>query len=95
VRRFSLLLALCALALVPLTTSCASRGVDRCYIPLTRYEPVKEIYVKTGSMQRVEEVMEQEKWAQCERNQLRYYLARDLKLEQHERELLSGSVVTR
>jgi hypothetical protein len=94
VRRFSLLLALCALALVPLITSCG-RGVDRCYIPMARYEPVKEIFEKTGSMQRVEEVMEQEKWAQCERNQLRYYLARDLKLEQHERELLSGSVVTR
>jgi hypothetical protein len=57
-------------------------------LPTTRYEPLKELFHESGSMARVEEVMEQEDWAPCERNQLRYFLTRDLYLELLEREQL-------
>lgn len=63
--------------------------MDRCYLPMARYQPLKEIFQETGSMQQVEEIMEEEKWAQCERNQFRYYLTRDLYLESLEREMMT------
>ncbi len=83
-RWFPVFVGVCAVVLV----GCAPRA-RRCYLPATRYEPLKELFQESGSMARVEEVMEQEDWAPCERNQLRYFLTRDLYLELLEREQLS------
>jgi hypothetical protein len=85
-RWFPVLAVVCTVAL-PLA-GCAPRA-GRCYLPATRYEPLKELFHESGSMARVEEVMEQEDWAPCERNQLRYFLTRDLYLEMLEREQLA------
>lgn len=60
---------------------CAHTPGDRCYLEITRYNEQKEIFLKTGSMQRVEQSMEELKWAECEREQLRYQLAKDLNLD--------------
>jgi len=69
----------CAAAL--LLAACAGWEGDRCYVPVDRYAAMKELFVATGSMQRVEDAMEDENWAACERNQFRYLLRKDLYLD--------------
>lgn len=61
---------------------CAWRANDRCYLPMERYRPMKAVFLETGSMQRVEQLMEEEQWLECERRQMRYMLAKDLHLEE-------------
>lgn len=60
---------------------CAHTKGDRCYLDFKRYNQQKQLFLSTGSMQRVEQSMELEQWAECEREQLRYQLAKDLKLD--------------
>lgn len=84
--RFVLPLAALALLAAP-TTGCVNKARDRCYLDMPRYRAMKEVFVETGSMQRVEQIMEEEQWRTCERNQFRYMLTRDLYLEDLEEEL--------
>lgn len=84
--RFVLPLALLALLVAP-TVGCVNKARDRCYLDMPRYRAMKEVFVETGSMQRVEQIMEEEQWRLCERNQFRYMLTRDLYLEDLEQEL--------
>ena len=74
------------LFLASLLASCAAHGLDpatdRCYLSLARYEPLRDLYEETGSWQVVEQVMDEEKWAPCERNQMRYWLAKSLYLDE-------------
>ncbi|MBX3728458.1 MAG: hypothetical protein KF858_04665 [Candidatus Sumerlaeia bacterium] len=80
--RWAHLIRLFPLALVGLVlTGCAWRKDDRCYLSMDRYRDVRTVYLETGSMQRVEQVMEDERWSTCERNQLRYLLRKDLFLD--------------
>ncbi|MGF1573014.1 MAG: hypothetical protein ACFCU1_08070 [Sumerlaeia bacterium] len=64
-----------------MTFGCAHTKGDRCYLDIIRYNEKKELFINTGSMQRVEQSMELEKWAECEREQLRYQLTKDLQLD--------------
>jgi hypothetical protein len=90
-RHLSLLLALglCVTSM----GGCAWYKRDKCYLPAGRYYAMKTLFEETGSMQRVEQAMKQEGWANCERNQFRYWLAKDLGLEELEVELLSTGPV--
>lgn len=76
-RRFS------AVALVggaALLASCAAKD-DRCYLDMNRYRELRDTFVETGSMQRVEQLMAEAKWAECEKNQFRYLLEKDLYID--------------
>lgn len=77
VRRF------CAVSLLgagSLLASCAGKG-DRCYLDMNRYRDLRGTFVETGSMQRVEQLMAEAKWAECEKNQFRYLLEKDLYID--------------
>lgn len=56
---------------------------------------MKQLYLETGSYQRVEQAMEDLQWAGCEKRQFRYQLEKDLYLddlsEEVEREQLLGN----
>lgn len=69
---------------------CAWRRTEKCYLPMSRYYAMRGLFQETGSMQRVEQAMKEEKWATCERNQFRYMLAKDLGLEELQLELLDA-----
>ncbi len=64
------------------TVGCAWKATDKCYLPMNRYQGMKTLFEETGSMQRVEQAMEDEQWTNCERRQCRYLLAKDLELEE-------------
>lgn len=70
-------------------TGCANTQTDRCYLSMDKYRPIRALFLETGSMQRVEEAMAEAQWAACERNQLRYLLAKDLYLDDLQEELES------
>lgn len=77
----ALLLPAILLAASALAAGCLNSKTDKCYVPMARYEPLRDLFLETGSIQRVNQRMEEEKWAPCERNQLRYMLAKDLYLD--------------
>ncbi|MDX1972494.1 MAG: hypothetical protein SFY68_08195 [Candidatus Sumerlaeia bacterium] len=64
-----------------LGTGCVHTPGDKCYVPPKRYNEMKQVFLDTGSMQRVEQEMETLEWAECEREQLRYQLAKELRLD--------------
>ena len=70
------------LVILGTSTGCAWRSTDRCYLPMSRYNEMKAVFVETGSIQRVEQLMEEQDWLDCERRQLRYHLMKDLGLEE-------------
>jgi len=74
-----LLLALLLLGL----SSCAMYRSDRCFIENARYQKMREIFVKTGSYQQVEQATDAEGWSTCERNELSYRLRKDFDLERY------------
>ena len=87
--RLRLLLLILAVAFVAgAATGCVNKSRDRCYLDMPRYRAMKDIFVETGSMQRIEQLMEEEQWRTCEKNQFRYMLTRDLYLEDLEQELI-------
>ncbi len=57
---------------------CATAPSERCYLSMDRYRELKDVFVATGSFQRVEQIMDDRQWADCERNQFRYLLEKDL-----------------
>lgn len=72
--------ALCLLVLLGLT-GCFGLAKGRCYIDDARYLRLRELFVQTGSLQRVENQMQSEGWIACERNEFHYRLVKDLDLE--------------
>lgn len=76
-----------ATTLAAVSTGCVNKARDRCYLDMPRYRAMKEVFVETGSMQRVEQIMQEEQWRTCERNQFRYMLTRDLYLDDLEQQL--------
>lgn len=75
--------AVCAFCLFLLlaTTGCFGLAKGRCYIDDARYLRLREQFVQTGSLQRVENQMQAEGWIACERNEFHYRLVKDLDLE--------------
>lgn len=71
---------------------CAWRANDKCYVPADTYGEMRELFVETGSMQRVEQVMEERALRPCERNQIRYQLKKDLYLDEVPEDMITGSV---
>lgn len=63
-----------------LLASCAAKD-DRCYLDMNRYRELRAVFVETGSMQRVEQLMAEQKWADCEKNQFRYLVEKDLLID--------------
>jgi hypothetical protein len=45
------------------------------------YLRMKQNFIETGSLQRAEQLMKDEGWTACERNEFRYRLRKDLDLE--------------
>ena len=78
-RTVSALLAL--VLLLGGTTACSWYSTNRCYLPIGRYRAMKQLYLETGSYQRVEQAMEDLEWSGCERRQFRDQLAKDLYLD--------------
>ena len=70
-----------AIAALLLVAACASGPNDLTYVPVGHYEEMRELFVQTGSMQRVEEVMDARGWTDSEKRQVRYWLAKDLYLD--------------
>ena len=72
-----------ALAVLLLATGCSTRWMetDRCYLNMDRYRALRDVFIETNSLQRTEQIMEEEQWAACERNQFLYLLEKDLYLE--------------
>lgn len=68
-------------AAVALSNGCAWRQDDRCYLSMNRYRELRDVFIETNSMQRVEQIMERRQWAECERRQFRYLLEKDLYLD--------------
>lgn len=84
-RCLSLIVVVAAVAAA--TSGCVNKARDRCYLDMPRYRAMKEVFVETGSMQRVDQLMKEEQWRICEQNQFRYMLSRDLYLEDLEQEI--------
>lgn len=78
--RFSFLSAIFLCALI--ISSCATKGVDRCYVTPLDYEQMRNLFVETESMQRVNQEMEKRQWRDCEREQVRYQLYKDFHLDE-------------
>jgi len=78
--RFSFISAiiLCALFL----SSCATKGIDRCYVTPLEYDEMRKLFVETESMQRVIQEMAKRQWLDCEQEQVRYQLAKDFYLDE-------------
>ncbi|MCB2155022.1 hypothetical protein KQI84_09050 [bacterium] len=62
-------------------SACSWYSTNRCYLSIGRYRAMKQLYLETGSYQRVEQAMEDLQWAACERRQFRYQLQKDLYLD--------------
>ena len=63
-------------------TGCASKNIDKCYVTPIDYENMRNLFVETESIQRVEQEMEKRQWLECEREQIRYQLAKDFYLDE-------------
>lgn len=72
---------LALLAAVALLSSCFSLRSGRCYLAETRYLAIKQIFIETGSYQRAVQAMRDDQWSDCEIDQFRYRMRKELGLE--------------
>lgn len=80
-------LSLLALALsAALAAGCVT--TDRCYLHVSRYERMSSLFAQTGSLQRVIDAMEDDEWANCERNEVLYRLRKDYFLSEEDLALI-------
>ncbi|MEQ8821700.1 MAG: hypothetical protein RLY93_15800 [Sumerlaeia bacterium] len=78
-------------AAATLLGGCSWYSTNRCYVPEDKYEPMRDLFLATGSMQRVDQAMDDLKYAGCEKRQIRYWIEKDLYLEDLTEGLDEGS----
>lgn len=74
------LLVLCAIVAL-IFSGCAFMTRGRCYIEQDRYSRMRTLFTATNSLQQVEQAMTTEGWSDCEQNEFRYRINKDLTLD--------------